>query len=81
VANLVDYGAFIDLLGIDGLLHISELEWDRTEHPNEILEVGEKIEVKILEIDEDSERISLSRKALLNPIDELALEPEFEGSE
>ena len=80
VANLVEYGAFIDLLGVDGLLHISELEWDRTEHPSEILELGEKIEVKILEIDEENERISLSRKALLNPIEDLALEPELENS-
>ncbi len=70
VVNLVDYGAFIDLFGVDGLLHISELEYGRTDHPSDVLNYGDKLEVKILEIDEENQRISLSRKALVDPIDQ-----------
>lgn len=70
VVNLVDYGAFIDLFGIDGLLHISEMESGRTDHPSDILNFGDKLEVQILEIDEDNKRVSLSRKALVDPVDQ-----------
>lgn len=68
VVNLVDFGAFVDLGGVDGLVHISELDWSRVDHPSEVLEVGQELEVKVLDVDVDRERISLSRKALLpNP--------------
>lgn len=69
VVNLVDFGAFIDLFGVDGLLHISELSWIRTDHPSEILSIGDKIEVKILDVDQKNGRIGLSRKALINPVE------------
>ena len=70
VVNLVDYGAFIDLFGIDGLLHISEMENGRTDHPSDILNYGDRLEVKILEIDEENKRVSLSRKALVDPVEQ-----------
>lgn len=69
VVNLVDFGAFIDLLGVDGLLHISELSWMRADHPSEVLSLGDKIEVKVLDIDPENERMGLSRKALINPVE------------
>jgi len=65
VRNLVDYGAFVDLGGIDGLVHISELDWGHLNHPSDVLEVGDEIEVKILGVDRERERIELSRKCLL----------------
>jgi small subunit ribosomal protein S1 len=68
VVNLVDFGAFVDLGGVDGLVHISELDWSRVDHPSEVLEVGQELDVKVLDVDVERERISLSRKALLpNP--------------
>lgn len=68
VVNLVDFGAFVDLGGVDGLVHISELDWSRVEHPSEIFEVGEEVEVEITDVDVERERVSLSRKSLLkNP--------------
>lgn len=69
VVNLVEFGAFVDLFGVDGLLHISELAWVRLEHPSEVLSVGDKIEVKILDVDPENERVGLSRKALINPVE------------
>ncbi|MDF1514169.1 MAG: S1 RNA-binding domain-containing protein [Anaerolineae bacterium] len=65
VSNLVEYGAFIDLGGVDGLLHISELSWDFVEHPKDVLHEGEEVEVYVLDVDRERERISLSRKRLL----------------
>ena len=65
VRNLTDYGAFIDLGGVDGLLHISELAWDYVEHPRDVLQVGDEVEVYVLDVDRERERISLSRKRLL----------------
>ncbi len=65
VRNLVSFGAFVDLGGIDGLLHISELDWKHVDHPGEILSQGDEVEVLILGVDRDRERISLSRKQLL----------------
>lgn len=62
VKNITDFGAFIDLNGIDGLLHITDMSWKRIKHPSEILTIGEKIEVKILEFDRDKERVSLGLK-------------------
>src|ERR687892_2878744 len=55
VSNLVDFGAFVDLDGIDGLIHISELSWNHVDHPSEVVQVGEEVEVKVLEVDRDVE--------------------------
>jgi small subunit ribosomal protein S1 len=65
VRNVVDYGAFVDLGGIDGLLHVSELAWRHVKHPSEVLSVGDKVEVYVVSVDRERERISLSRKRLL----------------
>nr|WP_273846420.1 30S ribosomal protein S1 [Rubrobacter calidifluminis] len=62
VSNLVDFGAFVDLDGIDGLIHISELSWNHVDHPSEVVQVGEKVRVKVLEVDQERERISLGLK-------------------
>jgi small subunit ribosomal protein S1 len=70
VSGLRDFGAFINLGGADGLIHISELAWHRVEHPREILKVGEEIDVYVMRVDEEKQRISLSLKKLLpNPWD------------
>jgi small subunit ribosomal protein S1 len=65
VCNLVDFGAFVDLGGVDGLIHISELDWKHVSHPSEILSVGDKVEVYVLDVDRERERIGLSRKRLI----------------
>lgn len=62
VSNLVNFGAFVDLDGIDGLIHISELSWEHVSHPSEVLSVGDDVEVKVLDIDKEKERISLGLK-------------------
>ncbi len=62
VKNITDYGAFIDLGGIDGLLHITDMSWGRINHPSDILKVGDEIEVKILKFDHERERVSLGLK-------------------
>ena len=62
ISNIVDFGAFVDLEGIDGLIHISELSWSHVNHPSEILTVGETVRVKVLDIDRDRQRISLGLK-------------------
>ncbi len=68
VVNVVDFGVFVDLDGVDGLVHKSELAWERISHPSTLYRVGDEIEVKIIGVDKEKERISLSRKALLpNP--------------
>jgi small subunit ribosomal protein S1 len=64
VKNLTDYGAFIDLGGIDGLLHITDMSWKRIKHPSEIVEVGQEIEVKILKFDRERTRVSLGLKQM-----------------
>lgn len=64
VKNLTDYGAFIDLGGVDGLLHITDISWKRVKHPSELLTVGEEIRVKILRFDRDKNRVSLGIKQL-----------------
>ena len=64
VRSLASYGAFIDLGGVDGLLHISDIAWSRVNHPEELLSVGQQLQVKILKIDADSKRISLGLKQL-----------------
>ncbi|MEJ2483302.1 MAG: S1 RNA-binding domain-containing protein, partial [Gemmatimonadota bacterium] len=65
VKNITDFGAFIDLGGMDGLLHITDMSWGRIGHPSEVTNIGEKLEVKILDIDWDRERISLGLKQLM----------------
>lgn len=64
VKNLTDYGAFIDLGGIDGLLHITDMAWKRVKHPSEVVEVGEEIEVRILKFDKEKNRVSLGLKQM-----------------
>jgi len=64
VKRLTDFGAFVDLGGVDGLLHVSELSWGRVEHPSEVLEEGQDIEVLILRVDEERERVSLGYKQI-----------------
>lgn len=64
VKNITDYGAFIDLGGVDGLLHITDMAWKRVKHPNELLHVGDEIRVKILKFDRDKNRVSLGIKQL-----------------
>ena len=72
VKNITDFGAFIDLGGIDGLLHITDMSWGRISHPSEMLEIGQKVEVMILDIDYDKERVSLGLKQKTkNPWDEV----------
>lgn len=65
VVHIVDYGAFVDLGGVDGLVHISELDWRRVIHPSDVVSIGDKVEVMVKEVDVERERVSLSRKALL----------------
>ncbi len=64
VKNLTDYGAFVDLGGIDGLLHITDMAWKRVQHPSEVVEVGQEIDVKILKFDRERQRVSLGMKQL-----------------
>jgi len=72
VKNIADFGAFIDLGGIDGLLHITDMSWDRVGHPSEILRVDDEIEIKILSIDKEKEKIALGLKQLkVNPWEEI----------
>jgi small subunit ribosomal protein S1 len=65
VSNVVDFGAFVDLDGVDGLIHVSRLSWDKVEHPSEVLQPGDEVEVLIKDVDLERERISLDRQALL----------------
>jgi small subunit ribosomal protein S1 len=64
VKNITDYGAFVDLGGIDGLLHITDMSWGRINHPADILKVGDQIQVKVLKFDEEKERVSLGLKQI-----------------
>ena len=64
VKNITDYGAFVDLGGIDGLLHITDLAWRRVKHPSEVLEVGQEVEAKVRKFDQDKQRVSLGMKQL-----------------
>ncbi len=64
VKNLTDYGAFVDLGGIDGLLHITDMAWKRVKHPSEVVNVGDEIQVKVLKFDRDRNRVSLGLKQL-----------------
>jgi small subunit ribosomal protein S1 len=62
ISNIVDFGAFVDLDGMDGLIHISELSWSHVNHPSEVLDIGQTVKVKVLDIDRDRQRISLGLK-------------------
>ena len=62
ISNIVDFGAFVDLNGIDGLIHISELSWSHVNHPSEVIAIGDTVQVKVLDIDRDRQRISLGLK-------------------
>ena len=74
ISGMRDFGAFVDLGGADGLVHISELSWHRIDHPREVVKLGDEVEVYVLGVDQESGRISLSRKKLLpNPWDTVAL--------
>ena len=64
VKNITDYGAFVDLGGIDGLLHITDLAWRRVKHPSEVLNVGDEVEAKVLKFDQEKNRVSLGLKQL-----------------
>src|SRR5213083_3576235 len=62
ISNIVDFGAFVDLEGIDGLIHISELSWSHVNHPSEVVAIGDTVRIKVLDIDRDRQRISLGLK-------------------
>lgn len=75
VSSIVNFGAFVDLGGVDGLIHISELSWSHVDHPSEVLAVGEEVNVEILDVDLERERVSLSlKKAQEDPWEKLAKE-------
>jgi small subunit ribosomal protein S1 len=79
VRNLTGYGAFVDLGGIDGLIHISELEHTFVKHPSEVLAVGDEIDVEVIHVDRQQERVGLSRKRLLPEAWERVTENLFAG--
>src|SRR5437660_3020360 len=64
VKNITDFGAFIDLGGVDGLLHITDMSYGRVSHPSELVQIGQEVEVKVLDIDWERERIDLGMKQL-----------------
>ena len=64
VKNIVDFGAFVDLGGIDGLLHVTDMAWRRIHHPSEVVKVGESVRVQVIKVNRDSQRISLGMKQL-----------------
>jgi len=66
VTSLADFGAFVNINGADGLVHLSEISWDRVQHPSEVLEVGQEVQVKVINIDREKHRIGLSIRALQN---------------
>lgn len=73
VKNITDYGAFVDLGGVDGLLHVTDISWKRVNHPSEVLSVGQTVEVQVVRFNEDTQRISLGMKQLeTDPWDEVA---------
>ncbi|MGB2234577.1 MAG: S1 RNA-binding domain-containing protein, partial [Candidatus Puniceispirillum sp.] len=66
VKNITDYGAFVDLGGVDGLLHVTDIAWQRISHPSEALQIGETVEVQVIRFNADTQRISLGMKQLLS---------------
>jgi len=81
VTGLRDFGAFVNIGGADGLIHVSELAWHRVDHPRDVLNVGDTIEVYVLSLDRKTNRIALSRKRLLNDPWETAMEKYHEGQQ
>src|SRR5919201_752653 len=79
ISNIVDFGAFVDLNGMDGLIHISELSWSHVNHPSEVLEVGQKVKVRALDIDRERQRISLGLKQTQSDPWQQVLESSREG--
>ena len=79
ISNIVDFGAFVDLDGMDGLIHISELSWSHVNHPSEVLEIGQTVKVKVLDIDRDRQRISLGLKQTQSDPWQQVLESYHEG--
>ena len=74
VKNITDFGAFVDLNGMDGLLHITDMSWGRINHPSEVVQVGQELEVVVLDVNQEKERISLGLKQKLqNPWDEIEM--------
>ena len=85
ISNIVEFGAFVDLDGIDGLIHISELSWSHVNHPSEVIEIGQTVNVKVLDIDRDRQRISLGLKQTREDpwqkvLNEYAVNDELEGT-
>ena len=66
VTSLADFGAFVNISGADGLVHLSEISWDRIQHPSEVLKVGQEVKVKVISIDREKKRIGLSIRQLLD---------------
>ena len=64
VKNITDYGAFVDLGGVDGLLHVTDIAWQRISHPSEALQIGETVEVQVIRFNPETQRISLGMKQL-----------------
>ncbi len=64
VTSLADFGAFVNIDGADGLVHLSEISWERIQHPNEVLKVGQEVKVKVISVDRDRKRIGLSIRQL-----------------
>ena len=81
ISNIVDFGAFVDLDGMDGLIHISELSWSHVNHPSEVLEIGQDVKVKVLDIDRERQRISLGLKQTQSDPWQQVLEQYNEGDE
>jgi small subunit ribosomal protein S1 len=79
ISNIVDFGAFVDLDGMDGLIHISELSWSHVNHPSEVLEIGQDVKVKVLDIDRERQRISLGLKQTQSDPWQQVLEQYHEG--
>jgi small subunit ribosomal protein S1 len=79
ISNIVDFGAFVDLDGMDGLIHISELSWSHVNHPSEVLDIGQTVKVKVLDIDRERQRISLGLKQTQSDPWQQVLEQHGEG--
>jgi small subunit ribosomal protein S1 len=75
VKNITEYGAFVDLGGVDGLLHVTDMAWRRVNHPSEVVTIGETIKVQVIKINKDTHRISLGIKQLqADPWDSVSAE-------
>ena len=82
VRKVTDFGAFVRIMpGIDGLLHVSEIAWQRVEHPSDMLQEGDELEVKVLEVDERNGKVRLSRRVLLDKPEGWVERPKRERSD